>query len=477
MIKFARPEAYELFHAGTLALSEMESQGFRVDMDFLDGKMDEINATIKAIEEELKQDKVYAVWRRTFGDKTKLNAREQLARVLYDKMGFEYKGERTAKSGKYRTDEAAFDELDHPFVKKYVRLNKLKKIRAPYLTGLKREAVQHEDGLWYVHPVMNLHLVNTYRSSCDTPNLQNVPTRIPELAEMIRRCFIPRPGCRIIEIDFKSVEVSIAACYHKDPTMIKYLETGYDMHKDMACECYMLKSEQVHKQSRYCAKNMFVFPQFYGSYYLDCARHLWEAIDRLKLVTADGGVPLKQHLAKKGITELGDQDEGEKPRKGTFEHHIKQVEDRFWNERFPVYTQWKKDWYDAYLRAGGFYMLTGFRVEGNLRRNQVINFPVQGSAFHCALWCICRILKKLKKYKMKSRLVLQVHDSLVGDVPEKETQDYIEIAIKVITRDLPKAFPWINIPVGAEVEGCDVGADWFTKKGWELKNGLWQLGA
>ena len=164
---------------------------------------------------------------------------------------------------------------------------------------------------------------------------------------------------------------------------------------------------------RYCGKNMFVFPQFYGDFYINNARAMWEAIDAMGHEV--DGVPLKQYLKRKNILRLGACDAKQQPANGTFEKHIKKVEMDFWQKRFKVYNQWKRKWWDKYLENGGFPTLTGFRIDGVMGRNDVINYPVQGSAFHCLLWSLIQLNRWLRKNKMRSKIVGQIHDSIVAD--------------------------------------------------------------
>ena len=156
---------------------------------------------------------------------------------------------------------------------------------------------------------------------------------------------------------------------------------------------------------------------------------------------------------------------------GTFEHHLKEVENDFWNNRFGDYGQWKKDWFDAYLEKGYFDLYTGFRIYGSHRRNQVCNYPVQGSAFHCLLWTLIQVNKALRHYKMKSKVVGQIHDSLIGDVRENELTYYLELVEHIVTVKLRKHYPWLIVPLEVEYEICARGASWFEKKETKFKEG------
>jgi DNA polymerase I-like protein with 3'-5' exonuclease and polymerase domains len=184
-------------------------------------------------------------------------------------------------------------------------------------------------------------------------------------------------------------------------------------------------------------------------------------------------------LEKQGIKELGECNPRRRPRPGTFEFRVKEVEELFWKKRFTVYDQWKKDWFAAFQKNGGFKTLTGFWIgaiggkQGLLKRNDVSNWPIQGAAFHCLLWTLIQLTKEIRKRKMKTKVVGQIHDSVIADVPEREIQDYLEMAKRIMTVDLPKAWTWINVPLDTEAEVCPLGGSWHTKAVWEKVGGVW----
>ena len=437
-------DAYRLLHDGSLALAEVEAAGMRVDVDRLDWTIVKADGKIKVLTERLKVDDVWKLWRRRFGERASLGSRPQLGAVLFQEMG--HKASAITRTGRAQVDEEALARIDLPFVKLFLKVEKLKKLRSTYLNGVKREVVNG-----FIHSVFNLHLVRSYRGSSDNPNIQNQPVRDPEMGKPIRSCFIPRDGHVLVEIDYSALEVRIAACYHKDPTMLEYIEdSSKDMHRDMAMQIYKLPQDQVTKQTRFAAKGQFVFASFYGSYYKQTAPGLWGAIEKDGLVTADG-VPLKKWLRGQGIRDLEE-----------FTEHVQEVDQDFWGRRFKVYAQWKLDWFREYQRTGGFQMLTGFRVDGVHKRNDVINYPVQGAAFHVLLWSLIRLVKWLKKHKMRSVVVGQIHDSIVADVHHDELDEYLAAAKRIMTEDVRKAWPWIIIPLETEAEVGEL--NWWEKE-------------
>lgn len=456
---------YKLLHDGVIELARVEANGMRVDLKHLRTTRKYCQEEIRRIRKELMSTDVWKKWRKVYGADASLGSDDQLGHVFYKVLGHEPVA--YTPTGKPSTTAESLSQIDHPFIAQYARLAKLDKAEGTYLKGIERETMGDR-----IHPVFNLHTAVTYRSSSDTPNFQNFPTRDEWIAELIRRCFIPSPGCVITENDFKGVEVSVSACYHKDENFISYITTpGKDMHRDMAAQLYLMEPEQVSKKARYGAKNKFVFPQFYGDYYLSCAKSLWEWCIRGELEGPDGSSML-DWLKKNGITSLGACDQKEKPVQGTFEHHVMTVENDFWDNRFRGYGQWRKDWYRRYQKRGYFDLLSGFRISGDMRRNAVVNYPVQGAAFHCLLWSLCRVNKLLRKYRMKSKIVGQIHDSMVGDTRIDELKDYLEIVEQVTTVDVLKAFKWLIIPLEIEYEICPPEASWYEKQEVHFKKGF-----
>jgi len=464
-------EGYSLFHAGCLALSEVEANGIQVDVEYLAQAKEECRANIARCKASLLVDPVYTIWRRKFGAKTNLGSREQLGSVVFDVLGTPCS--EWTDTGRPITDDAALRNLNIPFVRMYLETERWKKALNTYLRNIEQETC---NGL--LHAFYHLHLADSYRSSSSNPNFQNFPIRRPEVAKLIRSAFVPRNDKQqLVEFDFKGMEVSVSACYNHDPKLIEYItDTKTDMHRDMAEQCYLLSRKELTPQNdtkeeakrakniRYVAKNRFTFPEFYGNWYKAVTKDLWMGISELNLHTI-AGKSLKEHLRKMGIHGRGACDPKEQdPRPGTFEAHIKAVEDDFWHNRFKVYNQWKRDWNQTYLEKGYFDTLTGFRCQTLMDRKQAVNYPIQGSAFHCLLWSLIRVQKLLRKYKLKSLIVGQIHDSMLMDVLVSERKEVIKIVRQVTMEDLAKHWRWIIVPMRIDVEAAPPGESWYMKK-------------
>lgn len=472
MIKPNIPQAYRFFRDLTLAFAEIEHVGIKVDTDYLKDTMAAVQVSINVMEEKLKQTQVYNQWRKRYKEPN-LDSTQQLAEVLFNVMGHKVT-DRTA-TGKAKADERAIARVKDPFVEDFLKCKKLRKVLGTYLKGIFRETVNGR-----LHPSYNLAGglddekkggAMSYRGSSSDPNFQNMPIRNKGMGKLIRQSFVAEKGYLLGEIDFSTIEVRVAACVTKDKRLISYVkDPSKDMHRDTAADMFCMSVEflKEHKDwakkgVRDFAKNKFVFPQFYGSYYIDCAQNIWEMMERANIIMPDGKTTLFDYLKQKGIHKRGVCDENVPPKKGTFEAHIKEVERIFWEDRFPEYTAWKKRWYQDYLRSGSVPMPTGFVATGSYRRNQVLNLPIQGPAFHCLGWSIIEIQKELKKRKMKTRIVGQIHDCMLAEIWKPELQDFLDLCKEVMTIRLPKAWDWIIVPLEVEVDIVEEGKSWNDK--------------
>jgi len=449
----------DLLHAGMEALADVEQAGIRIDVAHCEEQRRRMKKREEKLQQRIKDSEIGQQWVKRFGPQTTWGSGQQLAKILFEDFGYVPKV-KTA-SGAASTSEAALEHIDDPVVKDWIQLKSTVKILSTYLGNFQREEVNG-----YIHPFFNLHTTRTFRSSSDRPNFQNIPVRDKRVRNIVRKSIIPRPGRRIVEIDYGGVEVRVAACYNKDPKLIEYInDPEKDMHRDMAAECLKLDLSEVTKEIRHVGKNGFVFAEFYGSYYKAVARGMWALIQGVKL--PDGMEVLDYLCNVHGIGRLGLCESGHEPEPGTFEHHIMQVEEYFWKEMFHAYYKWRQDFYRAYVKRGYFDTLTGFRCQGHMKRNDVINYPVQGSAFHCLLWALIHLNWELKARKMSTVIIGQIHDSIIADVPDSEFDEYVEIAKQIMDEEIRKVWDWIIVPLEVEVERTPVDGDWTQKEVFE----------
>jgi len=470
-VSLTTQDAYNLMHNGILAFQRAEKAGIRIDTNYCERKQNHLTRKEDRLLRLFKTTELAHKWKRKYKEKTNYNSDYQLGDMLYNVLQAE--PPKRTSSGKGSVDEEALRQLDVDGLQRLLDLRKIRKTRDTYLENFKREQVGG-----YIHPIINLHTTQTFRPSTNNPNLANIPKRDAWMHKACRQALFPRPGHQLFEVDFGALEVMIAYCYHKDPNMYEYLTSDEaDMHGDMAKQIFILdgyferiqnagglKKVATLKTLRDATKNGFVFPQFYGDYHGNNAISLaceWGKLPKGKWKKGQG-IPmpdcyLSDHFIRNGIKSFDD-----------FVEHMKKIEEDFWNRRFAEYGNWRENWLEKYRENGYFDMFTGFRCKGVMRKNEVINYPVQGAAFHCLLWCFIEVDRIAQEEGWDSRLVNQIYDSMILDVHPDELEHVAWTINKVATVDLPNAWPWIQIPLEVEADACPVDHSWAMKESYEL---------
>jgi DNA polymerase I-like protein with 3'-5' exonuclease and polymerase domains len=267
-----------------------------------------------------------------------------------------------------------------------------------------------------------------------------------------------------LEADFKSIEVAINACYNKDTNLIKYVsDPTTDMHRDMAKQIFILDEfdKVKHDVLRQAVKNGFVFPEFYGDYYINCAENMacsWGKLPKGKWLRGQGipldttAFTLADHMIAKGISSLTQ-----------FENHLKKIEKDFWENRFPEYDEWKDRWWRMYKKYGYVDTFLGFRFSGIMDRKQCVNYPVQATAFHYLLSLLIEIDKVMGKENWKSKIICQIHDSILFSMEPDELLHIVE-TIKQIMEEFSKKFDWLIVPMEISGEICEIDHSWAEKE-------------
>lgn len=465
-IEATTKDAYQLFHEGTYALARAERVGFRFDIDIANKHKADLTTQIEELEKKIENSDFFKHWQSTTRQPVNINSPDQLGKHLYGTLGL--KPPKLTKTNKGSTDVQSLEKLNIPEIGFLLEIRKLKKIRDTYLGSFFREQA---NGV--IHPSYSLSFPITFRSSCSNPNLQNIPVREEQAKFITRSCLFPRKGHQLLEVDYGQLEVRISACYNNDQKLIYDILHG-DMHTDMAKELFMIddfdRSIDGHSTLRNASKNGFVFPEFYGSYYKNCAESLvcqWGGLSndsnwRAKQgIEVEPGYYLSDHLRAKGFKNLHQ-----------YTQHVEHVEDMFWNERYKTYTQWKKDWYAKYQRTGYVDLKTGFRCIGVMSENDSINYPIQGAAFHCMLWSFIQIDKQLRKRRFKTRIIGQIHDSIILDVHPKELDEVAALVYDVTVNQLPKHWDWITVPLEVDADIGEVDAPWYSLQSFKNFGGV-----
>ena len=258
----------------------------------------------------------------------------------------------------------------------------------------------------------------------------------------------PIDGHIFCEADYGSLEVRIAACYTRDPVLIAYiLDEKTDMHRDSATDVFFIPGEKVSKMARFFAKNGFVFANFYGSSAKSAARDLWKILPE---IFDTDNVPVFDYLAEQDIYDYSD-----------FEEHIVDVQERFW-KKFKVFKEWQKETVKEYETNGFIESKHGFRRRGVLGYNEIINTKIQGSAFLFLLRAAIEVNKISKKELWKSKVIGQIHDSLLSSIAVEEKSHVTQTIRYVMEDKIREWYPWVCVPMVAEFEATEPNGTWNT---------------
>lgn len=441
-------QGFDLFNKGAISLGNMQYNGINTDIRYCQDTKKEIEEKIELIEDKLTNSSESVKFKEHTGRELVIKEKDysdhDLRTLFYDVLNYDTEVV-TAKSGKKSVSKDTISSFDSPFVKLILKRRKLRKIIQKFEEFLRCS----QDGL--MHPFFDLIIPVSYRGSCSLPNFQNVSKRDPQAKKYIRRAIKAREGRKILESDFSGLEVCFNACYNKDPNLIKYIkDPSTDMHRDTAGELFMLPKEEIEKMIRFFTKNMWVFAQFYGSWYKECAKNLWGIHSELK---ANSGFTISDHFKSKGIFTLEQ-----------FTSHCERVEKSFWEVRFKVYNQWKKDVQKEYQENGFTETHLGLRFSQLMSKNEITNYKAQGTGFHCLLWTLIKVEDTMIKEGMKSLLIGQIHDSLLTDLHPDEEKMQIDIINHWGTKEVKKEWKWINVPLKIDHEVTDIDGTWYDLK-------------
>jgi DNA polymerase I-like protein with 3'-5' exonuclease and polymerase domains len=237
----------------------------------------------------------------------------------------------------------------------------------------------------------------------------------------------------------------INGTHSKDPNMKKYIvDSTTDMHRDSAMDCFILEASEVKKDWRSACKSLFTFSIFYGSYYKNMAKNLWEYVNEVGLIN---------HLNEKGVKTYQQ-----------YEDKIKEAERIFWEERFPKHNEWRKQMWKDYQKRGYLDSFTGFRMQAPMKRNNSFNCKVQGDAYHVLQWVMNRVTDICEKKKLRSRPIGEIHDALIMNVyPEEE--DIVDYIVWLYgTVKVREYWDWIDLPLTLEKESSKVNGSWADMK-------------
>jgi DNA polymerase-1 len=394
-------------------LTDMEFEGVKIDINFLNNYSKELEKDAKQCEES-----VYA----QAGVRFNLASPKQLGEVLFELLKIDPKAKKT-KTGQYATGEDVLQKLanNNPIVADILGFRELTKLKSTYVDALP-QIINSKTGR--VHTSYAQAVAVTGRLSSNNPNLQNIPIRSDRGRE-IRKAFIPRDNNHVlISADYSQIELRIVAAISGDPNMCEAFKLGKDIHTATAAKVYNIPEAEVTKEMRYKAKSVN-FGIIYGQGAFGLADNLGISRTEAKEIIDN----YKKEFV--GITSYMDDT-------------IKFAQANGYVETLMGRKRWLKD-----------INSSNFTVRGYAERN-AINSPIQGTAADMIKLAMIKIHNEMKAGSWQSKMILQVHDELVFDAVKEETEDLKKLIISnmVSAMVLPN-----GVPVEAEVGS---GENWLV---------------
>ncbi|MEE9240537.1 MAG: DNA polymerase I [bacterium] len=385
-------------------LLEMEQAGIRLDGDFLGGMGKELEVRLEAI-----QAQIYEI----AGEEFNINSPKQLRVILFEKLNLPVI--RKTKTGP-STDIDTMEKLAarHPLpqeILNYRQLSKLKNTYVDTLPGL----VSPRTGR--IHASFNQTVAATGRLSSSDPNLQNIPIRT-DLGREIRLAFLPEEGWKLLSADYSQIELRVLAHFTNDPALVAAFENEEDIHLTTASAVYGVSAEEVDDEMRRIAKAVnfgiiygqgaFGLSQTLGISQSEARSFIDAYFDRFASVPA---------FVKKVIEE------------GT--------------ERGYVTTLFNRRRYLPDLASRN-------RNARNAAERTAVNSVIQGSAADIIKRAMIAISARLKKEKRRTRMLIQVHDELLFEIPPKE----VKAVSKLVTGEMEGAVA-LRVPLAVEASTGD----------------------
>ena len=392
-------------------LFEMERNGVQINRAELARQSAELGAELMKLEQE-----AYAAAGQPFN----LNSPKQLQEILFDKMGIPTKGLKKTAKGGISTNEAVLEQLapDYPLPKIILQNRSLAKLKSTYTDKLP-EMISPKDGR--VHTTYAQAVAITGRLASNNPNLQNIPIRTAE-GRRVRRAFTAPQGSVIVSADYSQIELRIMAHLSGDKTLIAAFQNGEDVHRRTAAEVFGITPENVSSEQRRYAKTIN-FGLIYGMGQYGLAKSL--GIDNLSAKTF-----IDRYFARyPGVAEYMQRTKEQAAAQGF-------VETLFGRRLYLPDIRNK----NANARAGA--------------ERAAINAPMQGTASDLIKRAMIDVSRWLVSDDLKSKLIMQVHDELVLEVPEAEL-DLVKEKLPQIMAKVDDGM--LKVPLVAEV---GVGMNW-----------------
>ncbi|MBC6342894.1 DNA polymerase I [Lactobacillus kimbladii] len=392
-------------------LSVMEINGIKVQANTLTGLQDEFAVDLKKMEQQIYDEA---------GEEFNINSPKQLGHILFEKMGL--KPIKKTKTG-YSTSVDVLNQLkdENPIIEQILTYRQIAKIQSTYVNGL-LDVIQ-KDGR--VHTRYLQTLTATGRLSSVDPNLQNIPTRTEE-GKQIRKAFVPsEPDGYIFSCDYSQIELRVLAQVSGDEQMQEAFRTGYDIHAHTAMRIFHLKStDEVTPLMRRRAKAVN-FGIVYG--------------------ISDYGLSKNLNISRKKAKEFIDNYFEQYPQiKDYMDKAVQVAREKGYAETIMHRRRYLPDIHAKNYNVRSFAERTA------------INSPIQGSAADIIKIAMINMQKKLDELHLKTKMVVQVHDELIFDVPKDELE-----TIKKIVPEVMQSAVRLDIPLVAD---SGYGHNWFDAK-------------
>ncbi len=394
-------------------LVAMEWMGIKVDVPTLHSLASTLGARIEEVEEE-----IYALAGYNFN----IGSGQQLSDVLFGKLQVPTSGLSKTKSGHYSITAEVLDKLsgEHPIIDLILEHRQLSKLKSTYVDALPLQV----DKVGRIHTSYNQLGAATGRLSSNQPNLQNIPVRTEQGRE-IRRAFVTEPGWKLLAADYSQVELRILAHVTQDPALLAIFKEDSDIHTATAARLFNVALDKVSKNQRRIAK-MTVFGVIYGiSSFGLAARTDLSREDAQKMI--DGLFATYPGLRKYIDTTL-----------------------EFGREHGYVETLMGRRRYAPELRSSH-----GGRRQAAERES--INAPIQGTNADLIKLAMVRLHAELISRGLQARMLLQVHDELVLEVPDDEMTE----VSKIVCETMEGVGTDLTVPLRVEVES---GRNWEEMK-------------
>lgn len=391
-------------------LAAMERKGVRVDTEYLKGYSGLLQERIARLEQD-----IY----RMAGEEFNIASPRQLGVILFEKLRISENAKMT-KTKQYQTGEDVLQKLvrTHPIVQAVLDYRGLQKLRSTY-TDAFQQLVNPQTGR--VHTSFNQAVTATGRLSSSNPNLQNIPVRNEEGKE-IRKAFVPADGEHLLlAADYSQIELRIMASMSGDAAMREAFRQGLDIHASTAAAIYHVAQDEVTREMRRRAKTVN-----FGIIYGISAFGLSERLDIPRREAAE----LIAHYFEQypGIREFMERQKA------------------FAAEHGYVETLCRRRRYLPDIRSNNSV------VRGMAERN-AINAPIQGTAADMIKIAMIRVYGELERRRLRSAIVLQVHDELVLDVYKPELDEVERLVRHAMLEALP-----LEVPLDVDVRS---GNNWL----------------